>query len=156
MCARVYTYVCVCVCGCSLLSLGVVWLIASTEDMRVMRIIKRGTFKIMSRSQPWQKDRRYLGRSRLALCGSWGLCCNQIYPWDQISWDHIHVGYMYTLLARCDSSTHALRILRSHGPGSHKLDEVARMTSVAIGLLLYAYSSCWGFTSAQDRRGLES
>jgi len=58
------------------------------------------------------------------------------------------------ILARCASSTHALRILRSHGLGSHKLHEVARMTSLAM--LLYASSSWWGFTSAQDRQRLES
>jgi len=52
------------------------------------------------------------------------------------------------------SSISALYILRSHGLGSHKLHEVARMTSLAV--LLYASSSWWGFTSAQDRQRLEN
>src|SRR6218665_1222158 len=56
------------------------------------------------------------------------------------------------ILARCALSTHALRILRSHELGLHKLHEVARMTSLAM--LLYASSSWWGFTSAQDRQCL--
>src|SRR6218665_3611281 len=58
------------------------------------------------------------------------------------------------ILARCASSTHVLRILMSHGLGTHKLHEVVRMTSLAM--LLYASSSWWGFTSAQDRQRLES
>src|SRR6218665_1867901 len=58
------------------------------------------------------------------------------------------------ILARCASSSHSVRILRSHGLGSHKLHEVARMTSLAM--LLYASRSWWGFTSAQDRQRLES
>src|SRR6218665_393915 len=49
------------------------------------------------------------------------------------------------ILTRCALSTHALRILRSHGLGSHKLHEVARMTSLAM--LLYASTSWWGFIS---------
>src|SRR6218665_2450716 len=41
-----------------------------------------------------------------------------------------------------------------HGYGWHKLHEVARMPSLAM--LLYASSSWWGFTLAQDRQRLES
>src|SRR6218665_513466 len=43
-----------------------------------------------------------------------------------------------------------LRILRSHGLGSHKLHEVESMTSLAM--LLYASSSWWGFTSGSGLR----
>src|SRR6218665_1717002 len=57
------------------------------------------------------------------------------------------------LLSSCASSTHALRMLRSHGLGPTQVHEVARMTTLASRLC--ASPAWWGFTTAHDRGRLE-
>src|SRR6218665_1054778 len=57
------------------------------------------------------------------------------------------------LISNCASSTHALRMLRTHGLPPVQLQDVARMTTISF--LLYDSPGWCGFTSAHDRGRLK-
>jgi len=58
------------------------------------------------------------------------------------------------VVSSCSQSVHALRILRAHGMTASSVLIVLK--SVVIAKLVYAASSWWGYTAADDRKRLQA
>ena len=55
---------------------------------------------------------------------------------------------------KCAQSLHVIRVLRRHGMNDQAVQAVYR--SVVLAKLLYASSTWWGFTTADDRHRIEA
>jgi len=69
--------------------------------------------------------------------------------------DHLSVNQHVTnVIAACAQTFHALRVLRAHGLNKDALEGVFK--AVVIAKLTYASPAWWGFTTAHDRKKMES